>query len=169
MVSVEQGLVLVSQPLLLDAATWGSSRNPEPPDHLARFCWVTAWEQDFYGEKFAPGPHGQNWKLPKLWLARWRRPLQWQSNRQNCPSCVLPAVALGHDFVVTQTGSHKDSQAQIRLPGEIVQFPFKEDFMRKKPWVSCSEHTAWACFGKEAAPRPGCLVCLLHEYVHGQG
>lgn len=40
---------------------------------------------------------------------------------------------------VSQTGSHKDSQAQIRLPGEIVPFFFKEDFMRIKPRVSCSE------------------------------
>lgn len=49
---------------------------------------------------------------------------------------------------IAQTGHCKDGQAQIRLPGEVVQSPFEEILKRAKPWVSWSELTAEPASGR---------------------
>ena len=49
---------------------------------------------------------------------------------------------------IAQTGAHEDGQAQIRLPGDVVQSPFEEVFKRIKPSVSWSELTAEPALGR---------------------
>lgn len=62
---------------------------------------------------------------------------------------------------IAQTGPHEDSQAQIRLPGEVVQSPFEEVFKRIKLRVSWSELTAEPALGR----RLDCDLSSLPAWV----
>lgn len=81
MVSLEHGLIHVSQPLLLNAATWDSSRNPQPPDYLTRFYWMTAWEQDFYRENILLAHMARTGNFQNYGWEDRGGLFQWQSNR----------------------------------------------------------------------------------------
>lgn len=49
---------------------------------------------------------------------------------------------------IAQTGPREDGQAQIRLPGEVVQSPFEEVIKRIKLRVSWSDLTAEPALGR---------------------
>lgn len=123
MASWEHGLVLEAQPPCPDAATRGSSADPAAPIRsIGHGLPGDSLEGGISTEKMHP-----ELETSKMMVGRTRQASWWQSNTSCCLSCAFPAVGSGRWLLVAQTGPHGDGQAHVRLPGAVVQFPFKEE------------------------------------------